>query len=103
MSAQGQYVGVDEEVRHIFGTTYPCQTAADVRVYCTPKACEEFISDPGMRRLGAVRLEMPPPHTEGSRELEVVFKFGGAEIEVTAADVVSGKEVRASLQFLTGV
>jgi hypothetical protein len=32
----------------------------------------------------------------------VVFKFGGAEIEVTAADVVSGKEVRASLQFLTG-
>uniref|UniRef100_A0A8B9JQE0 Heat shock protein family A (Hsp70) member 12B n=1 Tax=Astyanax mexicanus TaxID=7994 RepID=A0A8B9JQE0_ASTMX len=71
--------------------------------------------DPGVRKCGAITLDLPEPgavaasssSTNGNgaaferREIRATMQFGDTEIKVTAVDVLTGRQVRASIDFLS--
>lgn len=78
-----------------------------------------FVTDPGVSRCGALRLELDPadqpsPSSSASssgaapavtpsrpREIRARMTFGDTEVKVVAVDVVTGKSVRATFDFMS--
>ncbi|KIZ04947.1 Heat shock protein 12A [Monoraphidium neglectum] len=96
-------VVVDETVEHTFSTTRQYQDSVTFNLFCTTDNSQRYTSQPGMRRLASLVLDLPPPHGPHERHLQASFRFGTAEIQVTAVDTESGKSVTTSLEFVAGV
>lgn len=91
-----------------------------LNIYSSVHPTPSFITDPGVRKCGTLYLDLRPEEGQGSegergdegglaitgedqpREILVRMAFGDTEISVTALDVTSGKEVKATADFLSG-
>lgn len=93
-----------------------------LNIYSSVHPVPSFITDPGVRKCGTLYLDLRQDEGQGSegasrggeggvavagedqppREILVRMAFGDTEISVTALDVTSGKEVKATADFLSG-
>uniref|UniRef100_A0A2K6ENI1 Heat shock protein family A (Hsp70) member 12B n=2 Tax=Propithecus coquereli TaxID=379532 RepID=A0A2K6ENI1_PROCO len=107
--AAEQSVALGEEVRRSYCPARPGQRRVLINLYCCAAEDARFITDPGVRKCGALSLELEPadggPDTAGAppgrREIRAAMQFGDTEIKVTAVDVSTNRSVRAAIDFLS--
>ena len=85
-------------------TIYTPLNAADSKItysfYATSNPDAEYITDPGMTKIGSVTVQSPDTWRGKDRNIEVSMYFGRTEITATAKDISSGNEARTILDFL---
>lgn len=103
-----QSVALGEEVRRSYCPARPGQRRVLINLYCCAAEDARFITDPGVRKCGALSLELEPeggPENTGTspnrREIRAAMQFGDTEIKVTAVDVSTNRSVRAAIDFLS--
>ncbi|XP_052579932.1 heat shock 70 kDa protein 12B isoform X2 [Peromyscus californicus insignis] len=106
--AAEQSVALGEEVRRSYCPARPGQRRVLINLYCCAAEDARFITDPGVRKCGALSLELEPdgcPENTGPspnrREIRAAMQFGDTEIKVTAVDVSTNRSVRAAIDFLS--
>lgn len=109
--AAEQSVALGEEVRRSYCPARPGQRRVLINLYCCAAEDARFITDPGVRKCGALSLELEPTPADGSpdaagappgrREIRAAMQFGDTEIKVTAVDVSTNRSVRAAIDFLS--
>ena len=68
--------------------------------YATSNPGEEYVTDPGMTKIGSVTVQSPDSWRGKDRTIEVSMYFGRTEITASAKDVSSGNVARTILDFL---
>ena len=101
--AAEQSVALGEEVRRSYCPARPGQRRVLINLYCCAAEDARFITDPGVRKCGALSLELEPYDgaSSGRREIRAAMQFGDTEIKVTAVDVSTNRSVRAAIDFLS--
>ncbi|KAG8513424.1 Heat shock 70 kDa protein 12B, partial [Galemys pyrenaicus] len=107
--AAEQSVALGEEVRRSYCPARPGQRRVLINLYCCAAEDARFITDPGVRKCGALSLELEPADPApdspgvppGRREIRAAMQFGDTEIKVTAVDVTTNRSVRATIDFLS--
>ena len=107
--AADQSVALGETVKRSYTPARPTQQIIVIHVYCAEKEGVGFITDPGVRKCGTLRLDLsgtdPPPPAPGGgptrREIQTHMQFGDTEIRAMAVDVATSRSVKASIDFLS--
>lgn len=98
-----QSVALGETVKRSYTPAKPSQLLIIINIYSSEKEDVNFISDPGVRKCGTLRLDLTG--VEGSpvfsrREIQTIMQFGDTEIKATAIDVATSKSVKVNIDFL---
>ena len=87
-------------------STYKLLRATDSETtfnfYSTSNPDFQFITDPGMQKLGTVMVISPDTWRGKDKEIEVSMYFGGTEITASARDISSGNVAQTTIDFLHG-
>ncbi|XP_073412672.1 heat shock 70 kDa protein 12A [Dendrobates tinctorius] len=98
-----QSVALGETVKRSYTPAKPSQLLIIINIYSSEMEGANFISDPGVRKCGTLRLDLTG--VEGSpvlnrREIQTILQFGDTEIKATAIDVATTKSVKVNIDFL---
>ena len=74
-------------------------TSTIITLYASEKEFVRFVTDPGVRKVAQLKLEMPQLQSR-CRELHMSMVFGNTEVTVEAVDITSGQTAAASVDFL---
>ncbi|XP_054456419.1 heat shock 70 kDa protein 12A [Anoplopoma fimbria] len=100
--AADQSVALGEMVKRSYTPAKPSQQVIVIHVYCSEKEKAGFISEPGIRKCGTLRLDVSGTEsTAPRREIQTLMQFGDTEIRAMAVDVSTGRTVKASIDFLS--
>ncbi|KAL2079494.1 hypothetical protein ACEWY4_025238 [Coilia grayii] len=113
--AVDQSVALGEVVRRSYTPARVGQRKIIINIYCSISDDVIYISDPGVRKCGAITLDLPDPEplagagaagyngnaASERREIRTTMQFGDTEIKVTAVDMATNRTVRASIDFLS--
>ncbi|XP_060943126.1 heat shock 70 kDa protein 12A isoform X2 [Limanda limanda] len=100
--AADQSVALGENVKRSYTPAKPSQQVIVIHVYCSEKERVGFISEPGVRKCGTLRLDVSGTEsTAPRREIQTLMQFGDTEIRAMAVDVSTGRTVKASIDFLS--
>uniref|UniRef100_A0AAQ5YDD6 Heat shock protein 12A n=1 Tax=Amphiprion ocellaris TaxID=80972 RepID=A0AAQ5YDD6_AMPOC len=100
--AADQSVALGEMVKRSYTPAKPSQQVIVIHVYCSEKESAGFISEPGVRKCGTLRLDVSGTEsTAPRREIQTLMQFGDTEIRAMAVDVSTGRTVKASIDFLS--
>uniref|UniRef100_A0A5F8H665 Heat shock protein family A (Hsp70) member 12B n=1 Tax=Monodelphis domestica TaxID=13616 RepID=A0A5F8H665_MONDO len=102
--AADQSVALGEVVQRSYCPARPGQHRILINIYCCAAEDVRYITDPGVRKCGAISLELAPTAPGAAparREIRASMQFGDTEIKVTAVDVSTSRTVRASIDFLS--
>lgn len=69
--------------------------------YVTTNPKTQFVTDPGVTKIGSVVVQSPDTWRGKDRKIEVSMYFGGTEITATAWDVSSGNRAQTTLDFFS--
>lgn len=83
-------------------------TSTEITLYASEKEFVRFVTDPGVKKVGQLTLEMPQlanrfrdlQLASRCRELHMSMIFGNTEVTVEAVDLTSGQTAIASVDFL---
>jgi len=102
-----QTVALGDSVVRRYTPANKNQTSSIIHIYSSEASSVQFVTDPGVRRCGTLRLDLSnvadgDDRTGGQkrREIQVRMTFGGTEISTSALDVAAGLCVRANIDFL---
>lgn len=100
--AADQSVALGEMVKRSYTPAKPSQQVIVIHVYCSEKESVSFISEPGVRKCGTLRLDVSGTEsTAQRREIQTLMQFGDTEIRAMAVDVSTGRTVKAGIDFLS--
>ncbi|XP_032409822.1 heat shock 70 kDa protein 12A isoform X2 [Xiphophorus hellerii] len=100
--AADQSVALGEMVKRSYTPAKPSQQVIVIHVYCSEKERAGFISEPGVRKCGTLRLDVSGTESSAPRrEIQTLMQFGDTEIRAIAIDVSTGRTVKASIDFLS--
>ncbi|KAM3862763.1 heat shock 70 kDa protein 12A [Diretmus argenteus] len=100
--AADQSVALGELVKRSYTPAKPSQQVIVIHVYCSEKESVGFISEPGVRKCGTLRLDVSGTEsTAPRREIQTLMQFGDTEIRAMAVDVATARTVKASIDFLS--
>ncbi|XP_068423630.1 heat shock 70 kDa protein 12A isoform X2 [Clinocottus analis] len=100
--AADQSVALGELVKRSYTPAKPSQQVIVIHVYCSEKERAGFISEPGVRKCGTLRLDVSGTESAAPRrEIQTLMQFGDTEIRAMAVDVSTGRTVKASIDFLS--
>ncbi|XP_054590370.1 heat shock 70 kDa protein 12A isoform X3 [Nothobranchius furzeri] len=100
--AADQSVALGEMVKRSYTPAKPAQQVIVIHVYCSEKESVGFISEPGVRKCGTLRLDVSGTEsTAPRREIQTLMQFGDTEIRAMAVDVSTGRTVKAGIDFLS--
>ncbi|KAF7667855.1 hypothetical protein LDENG_00040820 [Lucifuga dentata] len=100
--AADQSVALGEMVKRSYTPAKPSQQVIIIHVYCSEKEHVGFISEPGVRKCGTLRLDVSGTQsTAPRREIQTLMQFGDTEIRAMAVDVATARTVKASIDFLS--
>ncbi|XP_071758023.1 heat shock 70 kDa protein 12A isoform X1 [Centroberyx gerrardi] len=100
--AADQSVALGELVKRSYTPAKPSQQIIVIHVYCAEKEGVGFISEPGVRKCGTLRLDVSGTEsTAPRREIQTLMQFGDTEIRAMAVDVATARTVKASIDFLS--
>ena len=121
----GDLVGINDPVVRSYAPVINGQRRSIFTVYASESPHVRFVTDPGVRKCGTLKLELDEAVTgqtsatvEGGdqsaspiamsglqsalpREIKAKMTFGDTEIKVMAVDVATGKSIRARFDFMT--
>lgn len=69
-------------------------------LFATDNEYTRFVTDPGVLKIGELKLDSPDISRGKSRELKMTLMFGNTEISVQAVDCTSGQTASANVNFL---
>ena len=99
-----QPVALGDTVLRSYTPAKPGQKSSVINVYCTDDTDVKFITDPGVKKVGTLCLDLSDMQYSASmpkrREIQTRMIFGDTEIKVSALDVITGKCVKAAIDFL---
>lgn len=99
--AADQSVALGEKVKRSYTPAKPSQQVIVIHVYCSEDENVAFISQPGVRKCGTLRLDVSGAETVAPRrEIQTLMQFGDTEIRAMALDVSTGRTVKSSIDFL---
>jgi len=78
------------------------QTSLQFGFYVTDNPKTQFVTDPGVTKIGSVVVHSPHTWRGKDRNIEVSMYFGGTEITASAWDVSSGNKVQTTFDFFCG-
>lgn len=85
-------------------STYTLLRANDTEIrfnfYSTTNPDSQFVTDPGMKKLGSVMVVSPDTWRGKNRKIEVSMEFAWTEITATARDLSSGNVAQTTIDFL---
>lgn len=85
-------------------STYTLLRANDTEIhfnfYSTTNPDSQFVTDPGMKKLGSIMVVSPDTWRGKNRKIEVSMEFAWTEITATAQDVSSGNVAQTTIDFL---
>uniref|UniRef100_A0A4W5JTV6 Heat shock 70 kDa protein 12A n=1 Tax=Hucho hucho TaxID=62062 RepID=A0A4W5JTV6_9TELE len=97
-----QSVALGETVKRSYTPAKPSQQVIVIHIYCSEKEGVGFISEPGVRKCGTLRLDVTGTEsTVVRREIQTLMQFGDTEIRAMAVDVATSRTVKASIDFLS--
>ncbi|XP_067223367.1 heat shock 70 kDa protein 12A isoform X2 [Chanodichthys erythropterus] len=97
-----QSVALGETVKRSYTPAKPSQQVIVIHVYCSEKESVSFISDPGVRKCGTLKLDVSGTESPATRrEIQTLMQFGDTEIRAMAIDVATSRSVKASIDFLS--
>ncbi|XP_014406050.1 PREDICTED: heat shock 70 kDa protein 12A [Myotis brandtii] len=100
--AADQSVALGELVKRSYTPAKPSQLVIVINVYSSERDNVSFITDPGVRKCGTLRLDLTG--TGGTaparREIQTLMQFGDTEIKAMAIDVATSKSVKVGIDFL---
>ncbi|KAI3362759.1 hypothetical protein L3Q82_001642 [Scortum barcoo] len=100
--AADQSVALGEMVKRSYTPAKPSQQVIVIHIYCSEKESVSFISEPGVKKCGTLRLDVSGTEsTAPRREIQTLMQFGDTEIRAMAVDVSTGRTVKASIDFLS--
>ncbi len=96
-----QSVALGETVKRSYTPAKPSQQVIVIHVYCAEKESVSFITDPGVRKCGTLKLDVSGTESPAARrEIQTLMQFGDTEIRAMAVDVATSRSVKASIDFL---
>ncbi|XP_017207166.1 heat shock 70 kDa protein 12A isoform X3 [Danio rerio] len=96
-----QSVALGETVKRSYTPAKPSQQVIVIHVYCSEKESVTFITDPGVRKCGSLKLDVSGTESPAARrEIQTLMQFGDTEIRAMAVDVATSRTVKASIDFL---
>ncbi|XP_018580497.1 heat shock 70 kDa protein 12A isoform X2 [Scleropages formosus] len=97
-----QSVALGEAVKRSYTPAKPSQQVIVIHIYCSEREEVRFISDPGVRKCGTLRLDVGGTESPAARrEIQTVMQFGDTEIRAMAIDVATSRSVKATIDFLS--
>jgi hypothetical protein len=103
----GESVAVGDTVVRRYAPAAASQRTSVFNIYSTDCTDVRFVTDPGVKKCGRLKLELSEAESSFTaglpavpREIQARMTFGDPEIKVVAVEVASGKVVRASIDFL---
>lgn len=97
-----QSVALGETVKRSYTPAKPSQQVIVIHVYCSEKESVSFITDPGVRKCGTLKLDVSGTESPvARREIQTLMQFGDTEIRAMAIDVATSRTVKASIDFLS--
>ncbi|XP_057199855.1 heat shock 70 kDa protein 12A isoform X4 [Triplophysa rosa] len=97
-----QSVALGETVKRSYTPANPSQQVIIIHVYCSEKESVSFITDPGVRKCGTLKLDVSGTESPvARREIQTLMQFGDTEIRAMAIDVATSRTVKASIDFLS--
>ncbi|XP_052821671.1 heat shock 70 kDa protein 12A isoform X2 [Octopus bimaculoides] len=78
------------------------QKLSIINIYASDDEDVKFITDASVRKCGTLSLDLSTevPITPSRREIKTIMSFGDTEIRMAAIDVITGKSVKAFIDFL---
>ncbi|KAK1333442.1 hypothetical protein QTO34_005826 [Cnephaeus nilssonii] len=101
--AADQSVALGELVKRSYTPAKPSQLVIVINVYSSERDNVSFITDPGVRKCGTLRLDLTGTGGTAAparREIQTLMQFGDTEIKAMAIDVATSKSVKVGIDFL---
>lgn len=98
-----QSVSLGEKVTRSYAPAKTGQKYIVINIFSTENSDVIYVTDAGVTKCGCLKIELPDVKDSDPRkprELQACMTFADTEIKVSAIDVASGKEVKASIDFL---
>ncbi|GBB86774.1 hypothetical protein RclHR1_01320009 [Rhizophagus clarus] len=96
---KGIEVDVDQEFGLELHPSYANQTELSIEVYSTTENEATYCDEPGMKKVGELRLAFPDPHLGFQRTIKFTLTFGQMEIRAYARNQ-QGRSTNAIFEFL---
>ncbi|KAJ7353749.1 hypothetical protein OS493_032619 [Desmophyllum pertusum] len=96
---ENEIVKVGHRIRQVFHPVYANETEIKFGFYTASHTTAQFVTEPGLTKIGSIMVQSPDTHRGRDRDIEVSLYFGGTEITATALDVSSGNVKQTTLDF----
>ena len=88
-----------QSIKKMYSPLHENDTEFTFGFYITRNPDCKFVTDPGVTKIGSVKVQSPDISKGRGRDIEVSMHFGGTEIVVTAVDISSGCTAQTTLDF----
>lgn len=88
-----------QSIKRMYSPLHENDTELTFGFYITRNPDCKFITDPGVTKIGSVKVQSPDTSKGRGRDIEVSMHFGGTEIVATAVDITSGCTAQTTLDF----
>jgi hypothetical protein len=99
-----QAVNLGDKTTRSYAPAKPGQNYTIITIYNTEEENATFVTDSGVKKCGQLKIEMPDIKNNDPskpREIKASMEFGDTEIKVSAVDVLSGLDAKATIDFLS--
>lgn len=98
-----QAVKLGDQVTRSYAPAKPGQNYTLITIYSSLEDNPVYVTDLGVKKCGQLKIELPDVENSGNkkpREIKTRMEFGDTEIRVSAIDVLTGLEAKATIDFL---
>ncbi|KAK3714630.1 hypothetical protein QZH41_012080 [Actinostola sp. cb2023] len=102
--AADQAVKLGDKVTRSYAPAKPGQNFTVITIYSSEQDNIIYVTDSGVKKCGQLKIELPDVEKYDAskpREIQACMEFGDTEIRVSAVDVVTGLEAKATIDFLS--
>ena len=96
-------VRIGQKFTKNYAPTRATDTEIRIPFYAASNPNAEYITDPGMTKIGSVVVQSPDTRRGRDREIEVRMYFGRTEITASAKDLTTGNVARTILEFFSNI
>ena len=96
---ENKVVKLGEKIKKTYHPLRPDRTRLKFGFYITSNPKTQYITEPGVTKIGSLVVQSPDTWRGKDRKIEVSMYFGGTEITATAWDISSGHKAQTTLDF----
>ena len=96
---ENKVVKLGQRITYTYRPVRAGQTKVPLDFYITSNPDTQFVTDPGLTKIGSVKVQSPDTWRGKDRKIEVSMYFGRTEITATAWDVSNGNKAQTTLDF----